>query len=377
VEGNLFAFDLEGDYAVNGKWKTHKYGKAYRQCYALQKESFPEKHKDIYIPEGGLQENLLRDVSSEYCPDSHVTVPLNPSIRYGKKDLAYLCVFNNKEWIPMAWCKPKNSIAEFRNVEPDILFQVRLIDAKRDVAITRPFIFHSNEHIQFLDADTCSLHDMTLIRKYRLPLVLPWYHQRSEGGLFQGANTPDFCDSVTLHKIPEPSGFNWMNVKIDHPGEFRYVRYLSAQTNAHNGMAEAEFYSNGMKLTGEVIGTDSSAMNFPNDTKFAVFDGDPLTFFDALYPNRAWAGLRLDKPYRIDEIRFLYRNDDNGIRKGDRYELLYKSKGEWLSAGVQIADTILLQYENVPSNTLYWLRNHTRGREERPFLYENGKQIFY
>jgi hypothetical protein len=218
---------------------------------------------------------------------------------------------------------------------------------------------------------------MTLFRKYRLPEVLPWYHSLSAGGLFEASNSPDFADSVLLHTIPEPSGFNWMTVEVDDPKEYRYVRYLSSQNRGFNNMAEVEFYSDGMKLSGEVIGTDSSAMSFPNDTKYAVFDGDPLSFFNALQPNNAWSGLRLDKPYRIDAIRYLFRNDDNGVRKGDRYELLYSSKGEWVSAGLQIADSSLLQYEHIPANTVYWLRNHTRGREERPFLYEKGKQVFF
>ena len=377
IDGNLFGFDFDGNYLTNGRWEIRKYGKAYRQRFALQKESLPVRQKNIYIPEGGLREKLLEDVSFEYCPDTHIAVRIEEANRSGRNDLAYLCVFNNRDWIPMDWCKPKMGMAEYRYVEPDILYQVRWNDATRNVAASPPFIFHSNENIQLLNADTSRLQRMTLLRKYRLPPVFPWYHQRSVGGMFQGANTTDFRDSVTLHKISEPSGFNWMYVKVEHPGKFRYVRYLSAQTGAFNNMAEVEFYSDGMKLSGEVIGTDSTAMTFPNDTKHAVFDGDPLTFFDSLYPNMAWAGLRLDKAYQIDAIRYIFRNDDNNVRKGDRYELLYNSKGEWLSAGVQIADSSLLFYESVPSNTLYWLRNHTRGKEERPFIYENGRQVFY
>jgi len=376
LDGNLFGFQMDGNYLDNGRWKMRKNGKIYRRCFALQKESLPEKYKDIYIPEGGLQDNFLRDVSFEYCPDTHVSVQLNSSIRFGRKDLAYLCVFNNREWIPVAWSKPKRRIVEFRHVEPDILYHVRLINATRNVAVTRPFVFHSNNHIQFLDADSDNYQTLTLNRKYRLPLVLPWYHRHSEGGLFQGANRPDFADSVTLHKIPTPSGFNWMNVKVDDPRKYRFVRFLASETGEYNGMAEAEFYSEGMKLTGEVIGTDSSAKTFPNDTKFAVFDGDPLTFFDA-FRLKAWAGLRFDKPYRIDAIRYIYRNDDNNVRKGDRYELFYMRNGEWQSAGMQTADTTFLLYEKAPSNTLFWLRNLTRGREERPFIIVDGKQFFY
>jgi len=36
-----------------------------------------------------------------------------------------------------------------------------------------------------------------------------------------------------------------------------------------------------------------------------------------------------------------------------------------------------LQYDNVPENSLLLLRNHTKGREERIFTYENGKQVWW
>jgi hypothetical protein len=37
----------------------------------------------------------------------------------------------------------------------------------------------------------------------------------------------------------------------------------------------------------------------------------------------------------------------------------------------------MIVFEDVPKDALYWLRNHSKGTEERPFTYENGKQIFW
>ena len=34
-------------------------------------------------------------------------------------------------------------------------------------------------------------------------------------------------------------------------------------------------------------------------------------------------------------------------------------------------------FENVPSNAVYWLRNHTAGKEERVFTIQNGEQRFW
>ncbi len=49
----------------------------------------------------------------------------------------------------------------------------------------------------------------------------------------------------------------------------------------------------------------------------------------------------------------------------------------WVSLGTKISNDYFLNYDNVPSGALYWLKNHTRGIEERIFTIENGKQIFW
>lgn len=40
-----------------------------------------------------------------------------------------------------------------------------------------------------------------------------------------------------------------------------------------------------------------------------------------------------------------------------------------------IGDSVV--YDNVPQKALLWLRNLTKYCEERPFTYENGKQIWW
>ena len=377
IEGNNFSFDFfDTHLAVNGRRKERKYGKVYRQCYALNKESLPVKYSKNYIPSGGLRNVLLRDVTFDYIPETHISLRLEPHDIFNNKDLAYLCIFNGARWIPVTWCKPEHGQVTFRDVEPDILYQVRLIDEKRDIAASKPFILLGNENAHFPEADTDNLQSMYLTRKYVLPLNWPDYVDRSVGGKFQGANKPDFSDLVTLHTIQKKADMSYENIKLDTHKYFKYVRYLSAD-GGFNNMAEVKFYSGGQQLHGEVIGTDSSAVEYPFCDKHSVFDDDPLSFFEASDENGAWVGLKFDKAYPIDAIRYIFRNDDNNIRPKDTYELLYNRSGQWLSAGMQTADTTFLQYENIPSSTLYWLRNHTRGKEERPFTYEEGQQVWW
>lgn len=72
------------------------------------------------------------------------------------------------------------------------------------------------------------------------------------------------------------------------------------------------------------------------------------------------------------------RNDDNFIRLGDQYELFYQDgfRG-WISLGRQVASELTLHYDNIPKNSVLWLRNLSRGREETVFRNEDGRQVFF
>lgn len=78
----------------------------------------------------------------------------------------------------------------------------------------------------------------------------------------------------------------------------------------------------------------------------------------------------------IDQIKYLPRTDDNAVKPGDKYELLFWANG-WITMGIKLATDNYVVYNYVPANTIYWLRDVTRGKEERIFTYENGKQVWW
>ena len=102
--------------------------------------------------------------------------------------------------------------------------------------------------------DTTQLQSMSLLRKYRISQIIT-YPKRAIGGKFQGANLPDFRDSTTLYTLRDTADMSYHIQWIDHQEQFKYVRYLSAIRGGNN-MAEAEFFSDGQLLQGEVVGTD-------------------------------------------------------------------------------------------------------------------------
>lgn len=63
------------------------------------------------------------------------------------------------------------------------------------------------------------------------------------------------------------------------------------------------------------------------------------------------------------------RNDDNYVKKGDCYELLYQNGViGWVSVGRKIAENDFIEFDDVPSNALLRLHNCTEGVEEQVFL---------
>jgi hypothetical protein len=354
----------------------HKCGMVYRKCFALQAGSFPVRYpnKDIYHPPS-LSDPFLKNVSEEYFHENPVTLPAGEAYRDG--DVLYLNVFNNSQWVVMGWSEVKKGNAVFRHLEPGVLYLLTAYpDRETCRPASRPFIPDRDGQVFFAHADTVNRQDMELHRKFRLPWWWEEFHVNSTGGKFQGANRPDFSDAVTLYTIPGPAVMRWEDIYPVQNQTFKYLRYLSGE-EGFNMMAEVEFYEGEKKLTGEVIGTEGSYQDTRDKTRAAVFDANPLTYFFAIEGSGAWAGLALDKPGRVSHIRFWFRNDDNTIRPGDTYELHYWGNSQWESMGQQTGTDTVIIYNRVPSRTIYWLRDLTRGREERPFTYENGRQVWW
>ena len=187
----------------------------------------------------------------------------------------------------------------------------------------------------------------------------------------------DFNKSKTelIHEITEmPIGLQHINVSPTKA--YRYARITKPEPKeliVNFQVAEISYYAtdeNGMlqKLNGTIF----SDIDYDDYQK--AFDNDFVTFVDV----RIHSSLSLDfgKPQKVTVIEYCLCNDGNFIEKGDRYELFYYDM-EWKSLGSQTAETNYLVYDNVPKNALLWLRNHTKGKEERPFTYENNKQIWW
>lgn len=351
-------------------------GKVYRKMFSFQPRSLPNQRGalDEGIP-SAFRSPFIKDVSELYFDGIDVTMKL--TIPTGtKKKFAYLAVFDNKNWVPVAWSRIKRGRVIFDNIEKGCAYMVMYYDRDRLLPATDPFSVSKDGEVVVRKPDNQE-NAVTLKRKYPVFFELEFILSRVKNGQFQVADTPDFRDARTVYVTPEVQEARPYYAELGDTITFRYIRYFSPR-GAFVNMAEVGFYDpSGKKLVGEIIGTEGSYWNLGDD-KYKLFDGDPLTYFNAPQESRCWGGMAFGSPQTLGSVMFLPRNDDNFIQADELYELFYCRDGEFVSLGRRIGDrSHVLQYGNVPGNALLLLRNHTKGKEERIFTYENGEQVWW
>jgi hypothetical protein len=368
----LGGFDLLG-YPLKGA-KHH--AKIYQFTFGEQSESLALIHEKEPIPDF-FKNPCMIDITGKFpkigIHDVRIPVSNKVSNRF-----AYLCVFDPAGWYPLDWGRISDNEAVFKNVGKDVVYQLSLFNSSGVCPIGNPFLLDSigNKHY-FSPSEEKT--DLVLERKKEVSSSLLIYPDLITGGKFQGANTSDFSDAEDLHILKEAPDFRYTTISVSSDKPYQYVRYVFPDT-AQGNMAEVEFYEKESmtKLQGTVIGDYSLSQYYPLNGPEKMFDGDALTFFHTFEDKPGWGGLQFDNPVYIDKIRYLIRNDDNGIRKGEVFELLYMANGRWISMGRKTAtEDDMIVFKDVPKDALYWLRNHSKGKEERPFTCENGKQIFW
>jgi hypothetical protein len=227
-----------GDYKIQfkgtGRMK-YKISKIFRKTFSLQKNSLAYLYQSIEPLPEPLNNEYFKDVTAEYVPVSNVTLDFNRSATGYK--LAYLCTFNDQEWVPIFWAQFHNNSVTFKEMGRDVAYLPALYNTDSIVPIGNPFV---------------------------------------------------------------------------------------------------------LKTDGEI-------------KEFKINTNKSIT-------------LIIHKKYPEDE--------SNNISMGDTYELFYWDKG-WQSLGVKVARSSKLVYVNAPSNTLFLVKNITRGKQERIFSYENNSQIWW
>ncbi|NDV65497.1 discoidin domain-containing protein [Bacteroides sp. 224] len=375
TSGKKVVFEGAGNNPATPHKEEHPMAKVFRNTYAINKEIQDMHEKEKYIPPT-FSSVCIKDVTEEYLKTCDITISI-PSPH--KHTYAYLAVFDNEKWVPTHYGKisKKNKIT-FDKMGKRIAYLPVFYDATGIKSFSDPVLLTISGKQVTLKPDTLTKQTLVLKRKFPAFENLYKVAERAVGGKFQSATDSLFNDSTTLHTITE-FGIYAREVCLKHcQDSARYWRYYSPD-GAYCNIAELFFYEKDsiQPTMGKIIGTEGSYRKDTKYTKEGAFDRDALTFFDAPHKNGGWVGLDFGRPVKIDRIVYLPRSDGNSIEFGDEYELLYWGNHNWQSMGRKVADYITLTYENCPTNALFLLRNHTKGKEERIFTYEEDQQVWW
>lgn len=321
------------------------------------------------------------DVTPIYSGDSIKTAVISLDECYDtpkKDEFVYACLSSHLDWVPVDVALKDGNNLVIKDVDGDVVIRLGVYRDNKLQFISNPFNIRKRDgNVRFYNPgiekeNVCLLYkfDDIFREKFSVGMV---------GGVMEGSNYPDFRNKDTLHIIKDVPARLYTRAKSSSDKPYHYVRYYGPDGGKCYA-SEVSFYGHrpghtkNELLKGECIGTP----NFHSDNKYPytnVVDGDPYTSFVYEKVSEGWVGLALPSPMVIDSIVYTPRNRRNFIEAGDDYELFYCDR-EWKSIGrkMAVSDSIIF---NAPAGALLYLRNHSRGNQERIFEYTDGKQLFW
>ena len=312
------------------------------------------------------------DVTDKYNRTHDIVIPVNrksDGTKYInlKEKYAYIAKFNGQysDWSVLDFGEVKRGKAHFRNMGINNMYIALGYDGRTLSPISDPFVLDKDGSVRFITGTQESTRTLTLRRKYYSSYNVVTQRDKILGGQIQYADKEDFSDCHTVLTIDSVTIPDKMMIEVDGP--HKYWRYLGADGTS-GSIAELTFFD---KDTVRIEGTPMCSSGDLGSARNA-FDNDWLTNYETAWdqPDNAWVGLNFADKVAPKYVRVVPRGDGNDIIPGDTYELKYFLNGEWKSMGVKRATDNYLRYEDVPQSLL-WLSNISRGKEERPFVVDS------
>ena len=349
--------------------------KVWRNTYEIDRDMVKYKNSSKYVYPFDL---CRKDVTHLYnlTSDLEIETSMEQIRKLHDKKYVYIAMAVNSsgpQWkvLDYGTLKSGKSKAIFKNMGRNMLYIALGYDGNKLISISRPFILHKSGEVEYIQtpSDGVETVSMDLRRKYYESYNVVEQRRKILGGRFQCSDYPDFRKAVTLYTIDHTDIPDRIELTVDRP--YRYWRYMSPDGSWGN-ISELAFYDmDNNKLQGRGIANPEAGQ----DAIDRAYDGNLLSNFEINQPNDNWVGMDMGKPTIVRYVSLSPRSDDNDICPGSEYELYSFDGQKWNSLGYQRAETNVLHYDDIPLNTLLWIRNYTRGNNERPFIVEDNGEI--
>lgn len=345
-----------------------KKGKVLRKCFSLQPEMIEGIGRDTKVPLF-FKERFKKDVSGEYFRNRHEIPSKSSSERY-----MYIGIFTPTKWIPVDMAPINNGKAVFNNIDTDIAYQPLYYNGIEYLPAGYPFVLKGDSAITFIP-DKEESESVTVTRKCPLYKRIIKHMAKVVDARIYSSVSEDFRNRKLLCHIADTPKVNMNAVYINPPVKCRYIRYV-APADSLVEIAGLDFYLKEQLIEPMNINENEHDRKLSKEKLSECLDHNPLTW---ICTKQKGGHITIDfgREVYIDRLVYTPRNDDNFIRVGDLYELGYNDGyNGWKYIAKQKATKDTLIFHNIPKRALLHLRNLTRGKEEKVFYSENGKQVF-
>lgn len=371
------------------EWQDDFRGKWFYESEIINEKWITEIISDDKEVPPSLKNNRLVDITSEASISYNLFFNIDKLIsrEVTEGEYAFLCVSTRRGgWTAIDFAKIVNDSVVFSGITPGVFFPMRYYEGNYHQLAGPVKLTIDGSVIPLLLSEDIGSNDtqsLRLYRKYPMNQHVKEWSTFLVGDKIQCSNDSLFTNSTTLYTIKD-STHHITDVKIEDSNFYRYIRYKIETYNCATKLVDLRFF--GIKDEKE-LELKGNYIYFPkNDPRLLkqfdhAFDDDYWTFFhlDPFTPeiDNLWFGFDLAEPTRISKIRYMCRSDLNCIVPGNLYELFYLKGAKWISIEKKIAKEVFIEFHEVPSNRIYYLKNLTEGVEEYFFTYVNGKQVWW
>ena len=378
-------------------WSEEENLNIYRNTYGAQRNTPYFLHAEgEHVPDE-LYNPCIVDVTAHVKPTHSITLPVDTL--YGA-NLAYLATFNRAmpdALLHATWgvIDKEAGTVTFEHAMPHVLYFPVCYQGRRMKVLGAPFYLDDEGHVSHLphvDMERDEAKTVTLTRKFPRKKNMIKAAEELVGSVFTGTNDRSMRQADTLYRITEAPEAAFMEYKFARPKAYRIYRFEASPRWGKSHIAMLEWvtdarhgYENTLPASRVHVFTASDTLRCSDTTvvkildepiekmqRKAEYDGNMTTAPSPYGRITFW----LKQPQVVTAVRFAPLHADNGIKAGNRYELLHWD-GAWRSLGTAVARYEYLHFDSVPAHRLYWLRNLTEGREEQPFVIDSeGKQRF-